>query len=91
MSASPCGRPRPPATIDAPRGRHERWTDPADLVQRLREGRATFGQDWAAVCAPAEAMREIGSLVRPRVQMHRLTPGLEEFWDEARPWEHGWR
>jgi len=80
-----------PAAIGAPRGRRERWSTAAVLVDRLRHGRAAFGQDWAAVAAPPEAAAEIGSLVRPRVQLHRLTPGLEEFWDEERPWERGRR
>ena len=80
-----------PASIGAPRGRRERWSGAAGLVERLRRGRAAFGQDWAAVAAPPEAAAEIGSLVRPRVQLHRLTPGLEEFWDEERPWERGGR
>jgi alkanesulfonate monooxygenase SsuD/methylene tetrahydromethanopterin reductase-like flavin-dependent oxidoreductase (luciferase family) len=80
-----------PATIGAPRGRREPWLDAADLLGRLRHGRAAFGQDWACVAAPPRAAREIGSLVRPRVQLHRLTPGLEEFWDEERPWERGRR
>ena len=80
-----------PASIGAPRGRRERWSGAAGLVERLRCGRAAFGQDWAAVAAPPEAAAEIGSLVRPRVQLHRLTPGLEEFWDEERPWERGGR
>jgi len=80
-----------PASIGAPRGRRERWRSAADLLERLRQGRARFGQDWACVAAPAEAAPEIGSLVRPRIQLHRLTPGLEEFWDEQRPWERSRR
>ena len=80
-----------PASIGAPRGRRQRWAGAEELVQQLRAGRAAFGQDWACVAAPPEAAREIGSLVRPRVQLHALTPGLEEFWEEARPWELGWR
>lgn len=80
-----------PAAIGAPRARRERWLGAEDLLERLRHGRSTFGQDWACVAALPEAAREIASLVRPRVQLHRLTPGLEEFWDEERPWERGWR
>lgn len=76
-----------PAVIGAPRGRREHWQGAADLLERLRHGRSTFGQDWACVVALPEAAPEIGSLVRPRVQLHRLTPGLEEFWDAERPWE----
>ena len=56
-------------------------------MARLRDGREAFGQDWAAVAAPVEAAGELGSIVRPRVQLHRLPPGLEEFWDAERPWE----
>jgi alkanesulfonate monooxygenase SsuD/methylene tetrahydromethanopterin reductase-like flavin-dependent oxidoreductase (luciferase family) len=78
-----------PASIGAPRGRREEWHGAEALLERLRHGRATFGQDWACVAAPAEAAAEIGSLVRPRIQLQRLTPGLEEFWDEQRPWERG--
>lgn len=80
-----------PAAIGAPRARKERWLGADDLLGRLRHGRATFGQDWACVAAPSEAAPEIASLVRPRVQLDRLTPGLEEFWDEERPWERGRR
>jgi hypothetical protein len=63
------------------------WEGAAPLVARLRAGREAFGQDWACVAAPAEAAAEIGSVVRPRVQIERLTPGLEEFWDAERPWD----
>ena len=80
-----------PAAIGAPRGRRERWSGAAVLVERLRHGRALFGQDWAVLAAPPEAAAEVGSLVRPRLQLHRLTPGLEEFWDEERPWERAGR
>lgn len=80
-----------PATIGAPRGRREPWLDARQLLLRLREGRATFGQDWACVAAGSEAAAEIGSLVRPRVQLDRLSPGLEEFWDAERPWERSRR
>ena len=66
-----------PAAIGAPRGRRERWLGAKDLVARLRHGRSTFGQDWACVVALPEAAREIASLVRPRVQLDRLPPGLE--------------
>jgi alkanesulfonate monooxygenase SsuD/methylene tetrahydromethanopterin reductase-like flavin-dependent oxidoreductase (luciferase family) len=61
----------------------EGWTDSRSLVERLRRTRP----EWVAVAAPVEAARELGSIVRPRVQMHRLSPGLEEFWDAERPWE----
>ena len=76
-----------PASIGAPRARRERWDGPAALVGRLRRARDAWGQDWACVVAPAEAAPEIGSLVRPRVQLHRLPAGLEQFWDEERPWQ----
>ena len=76
-----------PASIGAPRAARAPWDGAAALVARLRAGREAFGQDWACVAAPAEAAGEIGSIVRPRVQIDRLTPGLEEFWDAERPWE----
>lgn len=76
-----------PATIGAPRATRSTWTSAAALVDRLRAGRAGWEQDWSCVTAPVEAAAEIGSLVRPRVQIERLTPGLEEFWDAERPWE----
>jgi alkanesulfonate monooxygenase SsuD/methylene tetrahydromethanopterin reductase-like flavin-dependent oxidoreductase (luciferase family) len=76
-----------PATLGAPRARREAWTGAAALVERLREGRASFGQDWAVVAAPAATAADLGSVVRPRVQLHRLPPGLEAFWDDERPWE----
>ena len=67
--------------------RRERWDGAAALVARLREGRASFGQDWAVVRAPVAAAVELGAVVRPRVQIDRLPTGLEEFWDDERPWE----
>jgi len=76
-----------PASIGAPRGRCGGWTNADELIARLRAGRESFGQDWAAVAAPAEAASVLGSIVRPRVQMHALPPGLEAFWDAERPWE----
>ena len=76
-----------PAALGAPRGRREPWSGADALVARLRDGREAFAQDWAAVAAPVEAAGELGSIVRPRVQLHRLPPGLEEFWDAERPWE----
>ena len=60
----------------------ERFTGSSSLIERLRESRP----EWVAVTAPVEAARELGSIVRPRVQMQRLSPGLEEFWDAERPW-----
>jgi alkanesulfonate monooxygenase SsuD/methylene tetrahydromethanopterin reductase-like flavin-dependent oxidoreductase (luciferase family) len=78
-----------PASIGAPRARREPWSGSDVLVGRLRDGRAAFGQDWACVVAPPQVAFEIGSLVRPRVQLHALTPGLEEFWEAERPWERG--
>lgn len=76
-----------PAALGAPRGRREVWQTPAALLARLRAARATWDQDWAAVAAPAAAIPELGRVVRPRVQIERLPPGLEEFWDRERPWE----
>lgn len=76
-----------PATIGAPRAARLAFTEAAEVVTRLRAGREAFAQDWACVAAPAVAAAELGSVVRPRVQIERLTPGLEEFWDAERPWE----
>ena len=76
-----------PASLGAPRARREPWVGAGALLARLREGRETFGQDWAAVRAPLAAVRELGTVVRPRIQLDRLPPGLEEFWDDERPWE----
>jgi alkanesulfonate monooxygenase SsuD/methylene tetrahydromethanopterin reductase-like flavin-dependent oxidoreductase (luciferase family) len=76
-----------PAAIGAPRAARVTWRGADELVGRLRAGREAFGQDWACVEATAEAAAEIGSVVRPRVQLERLTPGLEEFWEAERPWE----
>ena len=75
-----------PAALGAPRARREAWAEAAGLVARLREGRESFGQEWAVVAAPVEAAGKLGSIVRPRVQMHRLSPGLEQFWDREQPW-----
>lgn len=80
---------RSPATIGAPRARREPLLPSPELVERLRAGRKAFGQDWAVVAAGPEAAEELGSVVRPRVQIDELTPGLEEFWDAERPWRHG--
>jgi alkanesulfonate monooxygenase SsuD/methylene tetrahydromethanopterin reductase-like flavin-dependent oxidoreductase (luciferase family) len=74
-----------PALIGVPRGRREPWTGVEALLERLREGRQTFGQDWAAVAAPAQAAAEIGSEVRPRIQLDHLPAGLDEHWEQTRP------
>jgi alkanesulfonate monooxygenase SsuD/methylene tetrahydromethanopterin reductase-like flavin-dependent oxidoreductase (luciferase family) len=78
-----------PASLGAPRARREAWDGAAALLERLREGRESFGQDWAVVRAPLSATAELGAFVRPRIQLDRLPPGLEELWDEHRPWERG--
>jgi alkanesulfonate monooxygenase SsuD/methylene tetrahydromethanopterin reductase-like flavin-dependent oxidoreductase (luciferase family) len=64
-----------PAAIGAPRARREVLD--GGLVDRLRAGRETFGQDWAIVAGDAMT---VGTQVRPRVQLHRLNPKLEELW-----------
>lgn len=61
----------------------EQWGEVALLIERLRAARP----EWAVVAAPVDAARELGSIVRPRVQLHRLSPGLEAFWNAERPWE----
>jgi len=76
-----------PATLGAPRARRATWEGARALVTRLREGREAFDQDWAVVAGPVEAAAELGSVVRPRVQLHRLPPGLEAFWDAEQPWD----
>jgi len=75
-----------PASIGAPRARRDVWTDAPSLVTRLRAARISFGQDWSVIFAPTEAVADLGSIVRPRVQLDELPPGLEEYWDERRPW-----
>jgi alkanesulfonate monooxygenase SsuD/methylene tetrahydromethanopterin reductase-like flavin-dependent oxidoreductase (luciferase family) len=77
----------PVAALGAPRGRRERWAGAQELIARLRAGRESFCQDWAAVAASREAWIELAAVVRPRVQLDRLPAGLEGFWDEHRPWE----
>jgi hypothetical protein len=69
------------AAMTAPRARREAWTGAGELVARLREGRARFGQDWAVVRAQPGAAAAIGREVRPRLQLDRLPEGLEAFWD----------
>jgi alkanesulfonate monooxygenase SsuD/methylene tetrahydromethanopterin reductase-like flavin-dependent oxidoreductase (luciferase family) len=76
-----------PASVGAPRARREAWDGAETLVARLRDGREVFGQDWAVVRAPLGAVPALGAVVRPRVQIDRLPPGLEAFWDAERPWE----
>jgi alkanesulfonate monooxygenase SsuD/methylene tetrahydromethanopterin reductase-like flavin-dependent oxidoreductase (luciferase family) len=71
------------ALIGVPRARYERLHGPAELIARLRDGRARFGQDWAIVRAPAREARRIGSEVRPHVQLAALPPGLEAHWASA--------
>jgi hypothetical protein len=66
-----------PAGLGAPRARRETLADPDALVARLRDGREAFGQDWAVVTGDADVL---GTCVRPRVQLHRLNPKLEELW-----------
>ena len=88
----PRGGPRRRARPRSARraGGASRGAAPTCSCGRLREGREAFGQDWACVVAPpSRRLDELGSLVRPRVQLHALTPGLEEFWDAERPWERG--
>jgi hypothetical protein len=69
-----------PLAIGAPRARRERFDGSAALLERLRRGQASFGQDWAVVLGPAADAGRIGREVRPRVQLPSLPPGLEDFW-----------
>jgi alkanesulfonate monooxygenase SsuD/methylene tetrahydromethanopterin reductase-like flavin-dependent oxidoreductase (luciferase family) len=75
-----------PASIGTPRARRDVWSDASSMVARLRAARASFGQDWSVISAPIEAVPSLGSIVRPRVQLDKLPPGLERYWDEQRPW-----
>lgn len=72
-----------PGAIGAPRAARETWSGAEALVERLRAGRAAFGQDWAVVAAAPSAAREIGAAVRPRVQLDHLPEGLEAHWASA--------
>jgi len=74
-----------PAAIGAPRARRDTLADPEVLVGRLRAGRAAFGQDWAVVRGGPALAATLGTHVRPRVQLHRLNPALEELWAQALP------
>ncbi|MCW2984593.1 MAG: hypothetical protein JWR63_2163, partial [Conexibacter sp.] len=67
----------------APRARTVPWTGPAALVAQLRDARAAFGQDWAIVRGPASIAATVGRLVRPRVQLEELPPGVEAHWDSV--------
>ncbi len=71
-----------PALLGAVRARRERLDSEQELVGRLRAGRAAFGQDCAVVQGGAETAERLGRLVLPRVQLHRLPPGLEDYWDQ---------
>ncbi len=70
-----------PAAIGAPRARREALSDSDALVTRLRAGREAFGQDWAVVSGGSEEAAALGTTVRPRVQLHRLNPALEQLWE----------
>lgn len=72
-----------PAAIGAPRARRENLSDADELVHSLREGRATFGQDWAAVAGGVAEAELLGTRVRPRVMLKRLNPGVEQLWETA--------
>jgi alkanesulfonate monooxygenase SsuD/methylene tetrahydromethanopterin reductase-like flavin-dependent oxidoreductase (luciferase family) len=70
-----------PVAIGAPRARRETLSDADVLVDRLRAGRETFGQDWAVVAGGPEQADVLGKRVRPRVQLQRLNPGVERLWE----------
>lgn len=75
-----------PAGIGAARARRERYDgEAAVLVERLRRGRAAFGQSWAVIQAPGAAALAISRWVRPRVQTDGLPEGLEAHWDATLP------
>jgi hypothetical protein len=70
-----------PALIGAVRARRETLGTAQDLVERLRAGRAAFGQDCAVVAGDAATAAVLGRAVLPRVQLNRLPPGLEDYWN----------
>jgi uncharacterized protein (DUF433 family) len=72
-----------PAAIGAPRARRDTLTEPGELVHRLRDGRTTFGQDWAVISGGADEAHMVGTRVRPRVMLERLNPGVEQLWEAA--------
>jgi alkanesulfonate monooxygenase SsuD/methylene tetrahydromethanopterin reductase-like flavin-dependent oxidoreductase (luciferase family) len=86
LAASWAGVEGHPWSIGSPRARRLTWRGAEDALRRLAGGRKAFGQDWAAVRADADALEELAHVVRPRIQLDRLPPGLEQHWDETRPW-----
>jgi hypothetical protein len=66
--------------------------DVSGLVESLRREQTAWGLDVAILELPAElapvarerALRAIAVAVRPRLQIDRLPPGLEQHWDEER-------
>jgi alkanesulfonate monooxygenase SsuD/methylene tetrahydromethanopterin reductase-like flavin-dependent oxidoreductase (luciferase family) len=63
---------------------------PDALVPRLLAEREQWGLDVAVLALPAgsdrrEALRVVAQQVRPRLQLDRLPPGLEEHWQAERP------
>ena len=76
-----------PAAIGAPRARREPLDD-ADVARRRLARRARSGRTGRAWRRRRRPRRDRLAR-RPRVQLDELTPGLEAFWDAARPWERG--
>jgi alkanesulfonate monooxygenase SsuD/methylene tetrahydromethanopterin reductase-like flavin-dependent oxidoreductase (luciferase family) len=72
-----------PAALGAPRARREILLDAGALVHRLHEGRDSFGQDWAVVAGGPQQAAQLGTRVRPRVQLQRLNPRVEELWEAS--------
>lgn len=71
------------AVLGVPRGRRHAWRGPVELHRELLVGRRDFGQDWAVVSGGPEIARDVGRLVRPRVQLHALPRGLDAHWERA--------
>lgn len=74
-----------PWGVTLPRVRRDRWDTCGQLLARLKEGRATFGQDWCVLRAPASALFDVGRALAPRIQLDGLPAGLDEHWSAPAP------
>lgn len=71
------------AAIGAPRAARAEWTDADALLRQLEANRSVFGQDWAVVRAPLEAVPSIGRQVRPRLAVDDLPQALVTHWSSV--------
>jgi alkanesulfonate monooxygenase SsuD/methylene tetrahydromethanopterin reductase-like flavin-dependent oxidoreductase (luciferase family) len=79
-----------PAFVDVP-VRDDDHVDHHRLVEDLQVAQRSWGLDTALLRVPAgldgrtweELVRDVQRLVRPRVQLDRLPPGLTEMWDDT--------